>query len=562
MGTSSNPSIITRLKRRLDLSRRRHAYLFLSFVLDLCLHLQKTSCQKLLQRGHHWNIKTADRALTSKRCTMSLSDTSSNNGETPRKTISWADLAAKPDLNWFRPKFTRRGTRDKFDGESFDSLFEQQTLGTRFDQRPLEEDLLLSIKTARRHREVIVGKRVAVLDQRENYRYQREAVKKSHIKLFHAVASFKTFLAEQGMNIASIPEVQLVDEAFREMEPLGEGLINVETRLRQAENDLSSRESRLATDETHIYQSLSYLVGSSPSHSTVHPPELRSRSSSSNTSTVLTEPLARQYYDMAGTVKNLRERLHNMQVQHLQEVSARQNDLESGRILHPPEKEFQKRYYITLTSLYGELHTAKKKSLALKELCGETEVVLEDTDESFNNTEALHLPLELDRQLIHKAATQENSEDQSAFLSDFLSGYMDSKLKVSDWLNRLESSVGIGGVRSVVSQQGEFWKTEVDAGIAKSRPSISTIPHISSDDRLSVMAALSSARMGKDDGPHGVSVKSSLKSWPTSLLSHDFIGEAPSRRYSDSVLDRPSLIVLEDLENTWEDQNHPNSTIS
>jgi hypothetical protein len=476
---------------------------------------------------------------------MALNDDSSDDGRVGRgPRLTWASMDRNFEQN--PPRSTRQGTKRQNVEMAHLSDHWDRSFNSPSSQVTTDRDLLSSIKTARRRRDIIIGKRVVVLNQRTNYRYQRDAVHKARNKFLLAAKNLRSYLKQQSIDTAASSEYKQFEDAFLELGKFNHGLDEVENTLQEADRDLDVRESRLSRDEKKIYEALGRYVEHSPSRSHVGPPKPLSRRSSSSSSSDMTEPLAAEYYEMAGTVKILRERLHNKQVQHLQDVSVRQNDIELGKSPQPPEKEFRKGYFIELSALYAELLTAKMKSTNLKQTCADEDIALSDDGDSHGNSEALHLTLDLDRQLIRHAATLEDSEERTALLSNFLSGYMDPKTKVADWLIELPLRDKTGSLELPEIQHFEDIPVGLDDEPDTSNAPTSRIHLNSSNTRTSMMPAISSEQ-GRVDGELIVwSPVSSKKSWPISQRSHDFVGEAPERRYSDNMLERPPFTSFED----------------
>jgi hypothetical protein len=477
---------------------------------------------------------------------MAPNDDSSDDGRTGRvPRLTWAKVDRKSEQ--YQSKSARQGTK-RFNSETSHLSDDwNPSFIPRSAQITTDRDLLISIKAARRRRDTILGKRVIVRNQRNNYRHQRDAVHQARNKFLLAAKNLRSHLKQQSVNPDSF-EYKLFEEAFAELGKLNHHLDEVESTLQKADRDLDVRESRLSTDERKIYEALGRYVEHSPSRDQIGPPKPSSRrsSSSSSSSSNATEPLATEYYESAGTVKILRERLHNKQVQHLQDVSLRQNLIEVGKLPQPPEKVFRKGYYVDLSALYSELITAKTKSTTLKKACAEENIALSDDGDSHPNSEALHLTLDLDRQLIRHAATVEDNEEREALLSNFLSGYMDPKTKVSDWLIELPqrektSSDDLPEIKHLEDTPG--WP---DDGTATSNAPTSRILLNSSNTRTSMVPAISSEQ-GRIEGEMiDWSVISSKKSLPISQRSNDFVGEAPKRRYSDGMIERPPSTSFED----------------
>jgi hypothetical protein len=457
------------------------------------------------------------------------------------------DAATSRGLRWARPTRSRRLYVESSDPPS--------SLVTT------DRDLLSAMKTAQHKRDIIIGKRVVVLNQRNNYRYQRDAVHKARNKFLLAAKNLRYFLQQHDLECTEITQLE---DAFLELGKYDQHLSLVEEKLQQADRDLDVRESRLSADEKKVYDALGRYVEHSPSHSPARPPKPRSRrsSSSSSDSSIATEPMAREYYTMAGTVKILRERLHNKQVQHLQDILLRQNDMELGRSLQPPEKDFRKTYFIDLSALYAELLTAKKKSAHLRQVCADEDIDLSDIDDedSHDNSGALHLTLDLDRQLVHHAATVEDIEERCSLLGNFLSGYMDPKTKVQDWLMELPSRNQSEPLGVPETPYFEDFSPALVSEPDTSNAPTSRLQMNSSNTRSTMIPAVPSEQDRIEREMIEWSDVSSKRSLPNSQRSHDFVGEAPKRRYSDSMMKRPPFTNFEEgIYTSRGDQKGPSS---
>lgn len=142
-------------------------------------------------------------------------------------------------------------------------------------------------------------------------------------------------------------EYKHFEDAFVELGLFNQTPDKVKNKLQEADKDLDRRESRLSADEKRIYDALDRYVDHSPSRPPFGPLKPSSLPSSSSSSSSSGTDLAEDYYEAAGTVKILRERLLNKQIQQLQDLSLRHNDIEIRKSPQPPEKDFRKGHLST-----------------------------------------------------------------------------------------------------------------------------------------------------------------------------------------------------------------------
>ncbi|QDS69657.1 hypothetical protein FKW77_009449 [Venturia effusa] len=478
---------------------------------------------------------------------MAVDDEGSDDGRAGRVPIlNWAPGADRQPRNLHQWPAHRTKKRQNVDFSPLSERWDRTGLAPQLEVTT-DRGLLSSIKGARRRRDIVLGKRVFVLNQRTSYRYQRDAAHKARNKFLLAAKNLRSRLEKQGIDTGSCVEYKYFEDAFAELGVFNQNLDKMENKLQEADKDLDKGESKLSVEEKKVYNALTRYVEHSPSRPLIvsEPPKMPSlQSSSDSSSSSDSEPLAEEYYGAAGTVKILHDRLHNRQIQHLQDESVRQIDMELGKTLHPPEKEFRKGYLIGLSALYAELLKAKKRSTSLKKACKEAEIDLEADGESRSCSEALHLTPEFERRLIRHAAALDDTEEQKVLLTNFFSGYMDPKTKVSDWLVDLPQRDSSDSLEfPEIKHLGDKRPSQDSEVVAPNAPSSRIYPDYS-NNRTSMVPDISSDQ-ARIDGMLDWSVRSSRKLFPI----NDFAGKAPDdkRRYSDSRIERPAFTSLEDM---------------
>ncbi|TID23373.1 hypothetical protein E6O75_ATG03009 [Venturia nashicola] len=244
-------------------------------------------------------------------------------------TNSWPN-PTPTDTNRSHPIVRTQDARDERD--------DNKSSSSNISGRPdLAQRLAKSFKIVHRRRDKLVERRVKVVHQRREHEYQRKAVQASNQRVVDAT---DVFLERFAIEVYSSPEYLAIVGALKESTDRARILESKETKLQESTENVNLKKAELSTTHTH--------------------------------------PRARKYYDRAGQVKILRDRLHNMQVQHQQDLMSRQARRESGHITKLPERLSHEGFYGKLASILEELERANKEAFLLKLACGRQGIVLED----------------------------------------------------------------------------------------------------------------------------------------------------------------------------------------
>jgi hypothetical protein len=460
------------------------------------------------------------------------------------------------------PTDSRGGdTQTRADVQSNAALSDQKekTSSSTASERPaLDPRLTASFKVVHKRRDRLIGRRVNYVNQRTENEYQRNAFTASTQRVFNAVDQL---MSRYGVETSSSPEFHALQEAVQEAVELGRVLGGMELKLQEATRNLIAKESELHRKEKTVYKRLARLTRSTHQSPSIREKQPKSVRSASSKSTARTHPRARKYYDRAGEVKILRERIHNMQVQHRQDLASRQMQREAGHIVKVPERLFQGRFYTKLGALLQELETTKKDAFLLKLACQRQGIVLEDDTESQNNEGIIDASLEDDRRILSNLASQQNGQNKSLLLGQLLSEYMDSTTKIRRWLHGMPPDLQAmdPGLTDAHIPHKNDTKTDTGHIVTFSdqllSPAANTEAHKSIEERVNPGFLVAESRRASAFGDVNVSdghAASDLSGEPPSSSDRefsepDFGGEAPSRRYSDPSPTRPLLLGYDGL---------------
>jgi hypothetical protein len=470
-----------------------------------------------------------------------------NQSQTPQQTTSVIRMDApeiEPAQNFLgreRPK----------------SILGGQTIGDSANT-PVKEPLsspafLFSVMETQERRHSSVSARVQVRNRRKNYGLLRDHTRSVQDNFLTVAENFVS--QQSGENANNLESgLKLLNAALDDLRMYSSRFRLEEDGLQQEEAELNIRETELYEGETNMYNELGRIAGKFPSISRGKQPARHKTSHSTrSTSTARTHPRARRYYDRAGDVKNLRERLHNLQAQHHQDIVIRQNHKEVGQSVFPSEKTFRKRYLNALVTLVRELEIAKADAHQLKLACHKHRVDVEDGKESFDKEEVIHLSLKLEREMIRHAATQ--TQDQwihgADSLGDILSGYMDSNARVRAWLADTTRFTNKDITQDFATQQEAQMEPKHNMPLSPSLQSITPSMTLqiaiasASQKQVGIEANdLAETPADRPDYPQesrrssgsissaGGSMQSSTSVYPR--LEPKFEGDPPRRRYSDS----------------------------
>ncbi|QDS69399.1 hypothetical protein FKW77_004771 [Venturia effusa] len=402
----------------------------------------------------------------------------------------------------------------------------------------LDQRLAKSLKIVNRRRDRLVEGRVKIDQQRREHEYQRKAVHASNQRILDAT---ETFLKRFGIDASSSPEYLEIVGALKESTDRAKILGIMETQLQQSAEAMNLKEAEMFSKERKVYKRLATLTGL-----TNHPPsrELpRPERSTSSKSTTHTHPRARKYYDRAGDVKNLRDKIHNLHVEHQQDLILRQARRDSGHATKLPERLFHERFYTKLTSILEELESAKKDAILLKLACERQGIVLEEEAETHRGQVEHYSPmLENDHVILPKLGHQ-ISRNSSLLLDELLSGYNDTTTRIRRWLNGIPQNTQEPDDLQLLADHHSV-DPVLDINVALDSPSpgpMAMYVPAPVEKRLTASLYVQQSRRPftiEDPDDEAIETASALSGEPSSFSGRefpqeDFIGEAPMRRYSD-----------------------------
>jgi hypothetical protein len=392
-------------------------------------------------------------------------------------------------------------------------------------------------KTVQRRRDRLIGKRVDIVNQRNEHEYQRNAVFDSNQRIVKAAT---TLLLR---NHSFSPELQELQAALQESKERSEVLENLEEKLQQTTRGLNLKETELLQKEKRVYKRLSQITGV-PRRSKQPQPTL----STSSGSTANPQPrVARRYYDRVGEVKILRERIHNMQVTQRQDLATRQTQRDSGHVPKVSDSAFKELFYTKRAALVQELELANKDAVLLKLACQRQGIELENDAESVDNRNIIDETFEDDHRILYDDDGPRSNRTRSLLLGDLLSGKMDSTTKIRRWLSTITpipetAEPMLHGPNNIDSEE----PTPPTAAHSSSQP-------VSPAERLDISLAIES-QLDTNSLAKGHRQASSMEDFvsdgerskvsggPPTSSDREFAGDAPARRYSDPSPVHPFLL--------------------
>lgn len=417
---------------------------------------------------------------------------------------------------------------------------EERSSSSTISGRPAQDQRLVkSFKIVHRRRDKLVERRVKLVRQRTEHEHQRNAVMTSNDRIFEAV---ETFLSRYAINRSSSPEYLAIQGSLQESKDRARILESMEIKLQETTRNVNSKEDELFVKEKKVYKRLATLTGL-----TTHPQpreQPQPTRSTSSKSTTQTHPRARKYYDRAGQVKNLRDKIHNIQVQHQQDLASRQARRESGHSTKLPERLFHERFYEKLASILEELERAKKDAFLLKLACERQGIVLEDEVEPHRDQDDYdYLMLKNDRVILPKLGGNPVSRNSSFLLDELLSGYNDTTTKTRRWLNGIPRNTQ-EMVDPLSPDDSRPIESDINIMVALDSPSFGpAVTDVPAPVEKRIAAGFHAQQSRKsftieDPDAEAIETASVLSAGPPTssdreFLHDDFVREAPMRRYSD-----------------------------
>jgi hypothetical protein len=414
-----------------------------------------------------------------------------------------------------------------------------------------DQHLAASFKVVTRQRDRLIGRRVTIVNQITKSEYQRNAVYASTLRVGDAA---EALISRYCVEASSSPEIDELREALQESIELGRTLDGMESKLKQSTKNLNLKESELYLKEKRVYKRLAQIVGLTHQPQDLEDKQVQRDGSSSSKSTTRTHPRARRYYDRAGEAKILRERIHNMQVQHRHDLASRKIQRDSGLAVNISDRLFHEIFYAKLASLLQELEEARKDSFLLKLACQRQGIALEDGSEPQDDRNIIDVSLKDGYRLLSYQSRNQNGKKLSLLRGDLLSGYIDTTTRIRRWLNTMPQHM-----EDMVSAQPFTTNYHGKHGANESAVIFSdpfTPPPSKADVPMSIEIPGSlniSAPKIKETSPledleiSDRQVGSEGSSWPSTSSDREFpqqdlAGDAPIRRYSDPSPTNPFLL--------------------
>lgn len=442
--------------------------------------------------------------------------------------------------------------RDEKDKDSSSTLSGPPVFGRR---------LASAVRNIHKRRDGLVGKRVNIGNQRTRNETQRRAVNASTQQIVDAA---EDFMSKCNLDQFSTPEFHTLHAAVQRSKKLNEILEDMESILQQNTKDLNLKESELYRKEKRVYKKLAESVGFTP-----QPPDLWASKpaparSTNSTSTTKTHPQARRYYDAAGKVKLMRDRIHNMQVQQRQDLASRQAQKAAGRAMRVSDRHFHERFYAKLASLLRELEVAKQDAFLLKAACQRKKIPLEDDLESQEDQDIADLTFVEDRRYLANLASQRRGQNESLFLGSVVSEYMDSTTKINRWLKAMPQDGQ--GMDPTLPPDVQVYEDDGIEAIDDEEVAISSNPAIA-PERTDVAVPIELrvtpeflAEEGRRVSSHQGDVTLVYEAIASDFSGQqrtssdrefspsEFAGDAPTRRYSDPSPSHPILLRSDSFE--------------
>lgn len=151
-------------------------------------------------------------------------------------------------------------------------------------------------------------------------------------------------------------------------------------RVKRFEGDLSQLEFRLSRKEAKFYKDYVELLSDDDSCSIEN--DEYCIVSSSDASSEEIHPLLRKYYDKAGDVNVLKDRLNELEFDHQQEMFMRDERMGLGEPISPSEQAFQELYFTERSNTIRNLSEAQAEARRLREQCLRNGMMPEDSIET------------------------------------------------------------------------------------------------------------------------------------------------------------------------------------
>ncbi|KAF2453992.1 hypothetical protein BDY21DRAFT_116606 [Lineolata rhizophorae] len=353
-------------------------------------------------------------------------------------------------------------------------------------------------------RDTVLKERLRLMQQRDHYERQRDAFETVQEKLMSVLD-----IAEHGANNDAVSNLhrRLLEESA-ELTIQSDNLKGIEKDLGKSEFDLGQAEQDLFVyldqhfGPTSVFAANDHLQGTTFNGEIARPLPSNTSSDSSGRPKLLS-----RYYDKAGDVEVIIDRLRDLDFEYEQDQDARSRKRNREEPVFPAEPEFLRRYYRERNKLMDDLAKAKRDALRLREDCVRLDLLPEGEE-----------PREFDDNQIRVASSL---LDPDLFP---LSGYANSEDLTRRWVIDVLKK----------AQFSSFAGVESDPGTNEVSKQTHPLPS-GRDSWVSLSDMDGSIRRSESRSPRTPS---------TNMFSHRWEGEAIHRRYSDPNIFSPNLAEL------------------
>jgi len=290
----------------------------------------------------------------------------------------------------------------------------------------------------------ILGKRIALENERRNHHHQKEHTDLAQIQFMEASSNFVA-KAASGSNSDPLTSLQ---ERWEQLKRSTENLKSLEDRILRLEVELQKKEGRTFDKETLLYEEIRRgredIRSSIASNDDLADSSSALISAHSGSSENSDDPHVRRYYDLLGDVRLFRERMFNFESKQQHEMSIREEQKELGQTVNPPDSQFYAAYFSRREYLIRELSTATADMRRAKSYCDHEGLSVEEPD----------LPPLADANALDHSHRVPRSVIQNAILPGFVTGWLkadamllfgdtDKKVRVDRWLSDVQKAARV-----------------------------------------------------------------------------------------------------------------------
>jgi hypothetical protein len=361
---------------------------------------------------------------------------------------------------------------------------------------------LAKLRTLHTNRDRLIGTRVKLNNQREDYIRQRQHTRSAQRKFLDISKTFVNSVTV-GEFLGNI-SVEDLEQAWDDMQSSTARLNHQEERLKDLEQTVNVFESRLETKEERFYREIFRVAKDTPTpaHSDSNDDSTSEMSSKSSNST---PSAVRLFYRYVREAKILNERLIWLEAEHVKEIGRREHQKELGEDLKCTEREFLERYFRQRAVLIQELFSAREESSRLKQRCQNEQFSIEESTGHTSVWEGLDRSNRVLDSLLHYNAVLGKTFG-IATLELLCSGYIDTESRVARWLADIPSHTDLPlahtlGVMNDCDDRTQLSKSHLSVSGSRSDSQYRLSPSRHSNEQLD-----------------------------------RFYGEIPAKRYSDPAL--------------------------